>query len=198
MRLKKQAVFIAVAGVLAAAGAMAQAPATAPSKAPQMMDGAAAADVTTVTAKIIAVDQATRMVTLRGPMGHEVTIHAGPEVKNLAQVKAGDNLVVRYAEALSVALDKNIEGRSKTVTSTGPVTAPAGAMPAAAGARQTRIVAAVDSVDAATQHILVEGPGGRYVEVKVKDPAVFKSIKAGDKIVLTYTEAVLLDVQRPH
>ncbi len=197
MRSTQKNLIIAVAAALAATSAFAQTAATAPApaKAPQVLDAAGAADVTTVTAKIVAVDQATRMVTLRGPMGREVTLHAGPQVKNLAQVKAGDNLVIRYAEALTVSLDKNIDGRSKTVTTTGPVTAPAGSMPAAAEAKQTRIVANVDRVDAATQHILVQGPEGRYVEVKVKDPAIMKTIKAGDKIVLTYTEAVLLDVQ---
>jgi hypothetical protein len=169
--------------------------ATAPAPAPQVLDAAGAADVTTVTAKIESINRKTRMVTLRGPMGKVVTIHAGPEVKNFDQIKKGDNLVVKYVEAVSIALDKNIVGRSETVTTTGPVSAPVGGKPGVAEAKQTRIVANVDRVDTATNHILVQGPKGRYVEVKVKNPDLMKTIKAGDKIVVTYTEAVLLDVQ---
>lgn len=178
----------------APAPAMAPAPAGA-TPAPAVMDGAGAADVTTVTAKIIAVDKAKRLVTLRGPMGKIVTIPVGPEVKNFAQIKKGDHLVVRYAEAVTVSLDKNVTGRSKTVTTTPQVTAPMGGMPGMAQAKRTVIVANVDRVDTATSHILVHGPEGRYVEVKVKDPAVLAALKVGDKIVLTYTEAVVIDVQ---
>jgi len=169
----------------------------APAAAPQVMDAKGVADITTVTVKIEAVDQANRLVTLKGPMGKVVTLKVGPEVKNLAQVKAGDDLIVKYAEAVSVKLEKNVEGRSATTTTTGPVGAPAGSMPKGGMATQTTIVANVQSVDAKKQEVLLEGPGGRFVEVKVKDPAVFASIKANDKVAVTYTEAVVMEVVTP-
>ena len=74
------------------------------------------------------------------------------------------------------------------------VTAAPGAKPGAAQARQVTITANVESVDATRQVVLLQGPGGRYVEAKIKDPAVFKTIKPGDKIDATYTEAVLIEV----
>jgi hypothetical protein len=164
-------------------------------QAPTVLNSANAADVTTFTAKVVAVSHAKRTVTLVGPMGKEVTLNVGREVQNLSQIRRGDKLVVKYLEAISVSLDTNVVGRSKTVTTSAPVTAPAGDKPGVAQARQTVIVAAVDSVNTATSHILVQGPEGRYVEVKVKDPAVMKTIKAGDKIVLTYTEAIVVDLK---
>jgi hypothetical protein len=181
----------------AAPKAAAPAPAAAPAAAPKVMDAAGAVDVTTVTAKIEAVDQANRTVTLKGPMGKVVTLKVGPEVKNLAQVKAGDELVVKYAEALSLKLEKGVEGRSATTTTTGPVGAPAGSMPKGGMATQTTVVANVQSVDAKKQEVLLEGPGGRFVEVKVKDPAVFSSIKPNDKVAVTYTEAIVMEVVAP-
>jgi hypothetical protein len=179
------------------AAAPAPAPMQAPAAAPRVMDAAGAADVTTITVQIEAVDQANRMVTLKGPMGKVVTLKVGPEVKNLAQVKAGDELIVKYAEAVSVKLEKNVDGRSATTTTTGPVTAPAGAMPKGGMATQTTIVANVQSVDAKKQTVLLEGPGGRFVEVKVKDPAVFANVKPNDKVAVTYTEAVVMEVVTP-
>ena len=150
--------------------------------------------VVTVTAKIIAIDQATRMVTLQGPSGRKVTMKVGDQVKNLAQVKAGDELVVKYAEAVSIALEKSDAGRSQTTTTTGPVTAPAGARPGIAEATQTVVVAAVQSVDAGKNMVVLEGPNGNYVEVKVQNPAVLKDVKAGDKVKATYTEAMVVEV----
>lgn len=175
------------------APAMQPAPAAQPA-APKVMDAAMTGDVVTVTAKIVAIDQATRMVTLQGPAGRKVTMKVSDQVKNLAQVKAGDELVVKYMEAVSLALEKSTAGRSETQTMTGPVTAPAGAKPGVGEARQTVIVAAVQSVDAAKGMVVLEGPNGNYVEMKAKNPALLKDVKAGDKVKATYTEAVVMEV----
>jgi len=188
---------IAVAVAAAAVAFPLAAQQAAPAPTPHVMDAMGAADITTVTVKIEAVDQANRTVTLKGPMGKVVTLKVDPKVKNLAQVKAGDELIVKYAEAVSVKLEKNVEGRSATTTTTGPVSAPAGSMPKGGMATQTTIVANVQSVDAKKQEVLLEGPGGRFVEVKVKDPAVFASIKANDKVAVTYTEAIVMEVVAP-
>ena len=164
----------------------------------QIQDAAVAADIVTVKAKVNAVDLAKREVTLTGPLGRTVTLTVGDQVKNLAQVKPGDELVLKYAEAITLDLRKGGEpGREKTSTTTPIVTAPPGAKPGAAQARQVTITANVEQVDAKRQVVLLQGPGGRYAEVKVKDPAVFKSIKAGDKVDATYTEAVLVEVVAP-
>jgi predicted Rdx family selenoprotein len=173
-----------------------QAPAPKPAQ-PKVADAAAAGDVVTLTAKIDAVDTANRTVTVTGPLGRTVTLKVDERVKNFAQVKAGDEIVLKYAEAGSVALVKGGGGRSETTTTTGPVTAPAGAKPGAAMAQQTKIVAKVERVDEKRQVVLLEGPKGGYAEVKVKDPAVFNNVKVGDNVEVTYTEAVVIDVVTP-
>ena len=86
-----------------------------------------------ITGKITAVDAAARTVTVVGPKGRAVTLVAGDNVKNFAQIKVGDELVLRYAESVSVALEKSTADRSMTQTSSGPMTAPPGAMPAVGG-----------------------------------------------------------------
>ncbi len=164
---------------------------------PKVEAAKGAVEVSTLTAKIESIDMASRVVTVKGPLGRVVAIKVDDRVKNLAQVKAGDEIVLKYAEAVSVALTKGGAGRSETVTSQPPVTAPAGAKPGVAAAQQTKIVAKIDKVDASRQVALLEGPNGRYVEVKVKDPAVFKELKAGDNVEVTYTEAVVVEVVTP-
>jgi len=164
---------------------------------PVVKDAMGMAEAVKITAKITAVDPATRTVTVVGPKGKAVSLVAGDKVKNFAQIKVGDEVVLRYMEAISVALEKSTAERSQTQTSSGPMTAAPGAKPGVGATQTTTIVANVQSVDAATQAVVLEGPGGKYVEVKVKDPAVFKQVKANDKVKITYTEAVLLDVETP-
>jgi hypothetical protein len=192
------------AAVMAAAVAMplaAQQSSPAPmppaAQTPKVIDAAGGSDVTTLTAKIEAVDHENRTVTLKGTMGRSETLKVDPRVKNFAQVKAGDDIVVKYAEAVSVKLEKGAVGRSASVATTGPMAAAAGAKPGLAAERQTVIVAKVVDLDPKRQEVLLQGTNNGYAEVKVKDPAVFNDVKVGDHVQVTYTEAVVIDVVTP-
>lgn len=145
-----------------------------------------------VTAKIKAIDAATRTVTLQGARG-EVDVVAGPEVKNFAQLKVGDTVGVKYAEALVLELKK---GGGMPVARTeqgGVASAKPGAKPGAVGANQVSVVSDVIATDPATQMITVKGPK-RTLDLKVRDPEQFKLIAKGDQIQATYTEAVAIAV----
>jgi Cu/Ag efflux protein CusF len=96
-----------------------------------------------------------------------------------------------------LTLRKGSAGRSETVTTLPPQAAPLGAKPAMTTAQQTTIVANVQSVDAAKRLVVLEGPRGGYLQLKVKDAAQLKDIKAGDSVEATYTEAVIMKVVTP-
>lgn len=146
-----------------------------------------------VKATIKAIDQSTREVTLVGPEGREVTVTAGPEVKNFAQLKSGDRVDVQYAEALTVELKKG-GGKAVGVTEKGVVaSARPGTAPGAVGGRQVTVTGDVVDLDPATQHVTVRG-AKRTVNLKVRDPEQFKLIAKGDQLEATYTEAVAVDV----
>lgn len=46
-------------------------------------------------------DPSTRLITLRDEQGSTSTLHAGPEVRNFAQIEAGDSVNLRYVESLA-------------------------------------------------------------------------------------------------
>ncbi len=146
-----------------------------------------------VSATITNIDAASRAVTLKGPQGKEVSVIAGPEVKNFAQLKVGDNVDVQYVEALVVELKK---GGGQPIARTergGAATAKPGDKPGALAGRQVKIVGDVINVDAATQTITVKGPQ-RTIDIKVRDPQQFKLIAKGDQLEATYTEAAAVAV----
>jgi hypothetical protein len=47
------------------------------------------------------------MVTLTGPAGNSVTIKVDDSVQNFNRIKTGDQVVVRYTEALALSVDKD-------------------------------------------------------------------------------------------
>ena len=158
--------------------------------------GKAAAEVIRATATVEAIDQKTREVTLKGEKGNMITFTAGPEVKNLAQVSKGDKVTFEYAQALAMALKKAPAGTPPSrVDSEVAKSAPLGQMPAGVVAREIRVVAAVDAVDAKTGMVTLRGPK-QSVELNAKDPAILKDVKVGDMVEAVYVEAVGIKVEK--
>jgi hypothetical protein len=147
-----------------------------------------------VTATVTAIDAAKREITLKGPQGKEHTLTAGPDVRNFDQIKVGDSVVVRYAEALTLTLKKDgkeLRGATETADA---ARAKKGEKPAGVVARQVEVTADVIALDAKTRTVTLRGQN-RVVDLKIPDPGQFKLIKVGDQIQAVYTEAVALSVE---
>ena len=155
---------------------------------------AGVAQTVKITATITAIDKATRDVTLKGPQGNEVTVTAGPDVKNFDQMNVGDQVNAQYVEALTLELKK---GGGMTVARSdqgGVLEAKPGQKPGGVAGRQVTIVADVVDVNPAKQSITLRGPK-RTVEVVVPDPAQFKLVAKGDQVEATYTQALAIVVE---
>jgi hypothetical protein len=68
--------------------------------------GVIVADTQVLTAKIEAIDTKNRTVTLKGPEGQSKTLKVGKNVKNFKALKKGDEVVVRFTEALAIIVEK--------------------------------------------------------------------------------------------
>jgi ribosomal protein L6P/L9E len=155
-----------------------------------------AAQTVSITSTITVIDKGTRDITLKGPQGNEVTLTAGPEVKNFDNLKVGDQVIAQYVEALTLELKKGggmAVGRTEKAGAAG---GEPGKMPAGAAGRRVTIVADVVDVDAAKQTVTLRGPK-RTVELKVPDPEQFKRIAKGDQVEATYTQALAISVESP-
>ena len=154
---------------------------------------AGVAEVVKLTATVTALDKATRDVTLKGPQGNELTLTAGPDVKNFDQIKVGDQVNVEFIQALTLELKK---GGGLVVARTeqkGAVAAKPGEKPAGAAGRQVTIVADVIATDPAKQTITLKGPK-QTVDMRIPDPEQFKRVAKGDQVEATYTQAAALAV----
>jgi hypothetical protein len=145
------------------------------------------------SATIVAIDKATRDITLKGPKGDEVRITAGPEVRNFDQLKVGDVVKIKYLESLAIELKKGGGLKVQKTEAAGAAGVKPGEQPAGVVGRQVTVVGDVIKLDAATQTITVKGPE-RTVDLKARDPEQFKLIAVGDQIQATYTEALAVAV----
>ncbi len=153
------------------------------------------ANAISVTAKIEAVDLETRIVTLRGPDGKGFTVHAGEEVINLPQVQVGDDVVVVFVNTLSVRMAKSGEFWDESVKEIGR--AIPGSKPGAVEVNEKTVSATIEDIDKSLETASLRMPDGNLNVIKVKDPANLDKVKVGDRIVITYSEAVGISVQKP-
>jgi len=148
------------------------------------------------TATVEAVDQSTRMVTLKGPKGNSVTFKAGEEVRNLAQVKVGDEVRFGYYESLDVRVLKEGEAFPASGESSAMVRAKPGEKPAGIVGTETSVNATITAIDLAAKTATLKGEDGKSVTVTPLRPEKLNEVKVGDRLVITYTEAVAVKVEK--
>jgi hypothetical protein len=183
---------VAVAAALALSPVTAQQPA--PAKAPmQIKDAEPRIEAIKITAVVTAIDAKNRIVTFRGSEGNEFAVVADSSVKNFAQIRVGDNLVVEYIQAVALDFQKG-DGIRMMSTIDDSARAKAGQKPGAAALRKVTIVTNISAVNQAKGTALVRGPYGHFTEVKLKDPGMLSGVKVGDQMKVTYTDAVAIGI----
>ncbi len=152
----------------------------------------------TVTASVQAIDYTNREVTLKGPLGNEVTLVADQCVKRFDEVKAGDLIRADYYVSLAAELRKptRAERENPIMLLDAAGKAPPGTSPAAGGLRRFKVVTTVEGLDRPTQTVTVRGPRGNYLTARVAHPERLTQMKIGENIVLTYTEAVAISLEK--
>jgi hypothetical protein len=75
--------------------------------APGETPGGVMANMREVSATVDAVDLQNRIITLTGPLGNTASFKVGDAVQNLERIQKGDQVVVRYTEALALGVDKS-------------------------------------------------------------------------------------------
>ena len=150
-----------------------------------------------VTSTVEAVDVAARRITLKGPKGNVETYLVDKEVRRLGEIKVGDKVTADYKVAAIAELrEPTAEEKSEPlVMAQGADRAPSDQPPGAAFARAVRVVALIESVDAATRTFNIRGPLDGVLQLRVEDAAAFASLKAGQAVVVVFAESLLLAVE---
>ena len=194
--MKKSILPLLVCGLLLGAGSTAvvaaetAAPAAAPAREKTVL--------VTITASVEAIDQTNREVTLKGPLGNTVTFTVDKRVERLNEVKVGD--MVRADYYISVAAELRAPTAAEEQVPFQLVDAadksPAGKTPAAGAVRQFKVVTTVEGVDLPTETITIKGPRGKYATLHVPNSPNLSKLKLGEKIIVTYTEALAISLEK--
>jgi hypothetical protein len=146
----------------------------------------------TFAGTIETIEKSSRSVTLRGPKGNLLTMRVPPEVKSFDTMKVGDTINARYYENVVLRLKKPEE--PDVNTSTDAVTKGTGASPSGTAASQRVMTVRITAIDPNVPSITLAGPNNWTYSSRVADKAALQQVKVGDRLDITWTDAVLMSL----
>jgi hypothetical protein len=157
------------------------------------------ADAVVVSAQgnVVGVDYENRVVKLETPDSPrgwlEVTV--SEDVRNLAQVRTGDQVTVDYIEAVSVTLFRPGEVEPGVDVDVAAGRAASGERPATAAGIETSVTGTIEKIDNDNALVGVRIPDTGYKVFKVNNPAILARLSVGDQVRATVTRAWAVGVR---
>jgi Cu/Ag efflux protein CusF len=148
------------------------------------------------SATIVAIDHTNRTVTLKDAQGHIEDFHAGEDIKRFNELKVGDSVTFSYHAAVVLQVQK--PGTAATPVQSG-VQAVRGQGPKPSGAvtQQRQATVTIESIDPTVPSVTVRTADGHSMSAKVEDKKNIEGLKVGDKVTVTFTEALMVTVEAP-
>lgn len=161
----------------------------------RMADEADRTEILNRSAVVQSVDMTTRQMLLVTDEGETVMMTAGPEVRNLDQVDAGDSVTLSYSQAVSLRM-VDAETPTATMTVAGMAAAEKGDKPGAAAGQMTLMIVDFVDYDGATHVARFLDADGlvRFATVKPEMRAFAATRKTDDKVEITIEEAIAVAV----
>jgi hypothetical protein len=148
------------------------------------------------TVTVMAIEQSTRTLTVKDENGFFETLQAPPGMTRFSELKVGDRITARYYTNVVVRLKKPGEAAVDLDTAALTKNDPTGTAGGTAAVQRT-ITVVVTEKDPATSSVTVKGPNNYVYSRKVADKKAFDTLKVGDQLDMTWTEALLISVDSP-
>ena len=145
----------------------------------------------TVTVTVQSIDLANRIVTVwGGPRGQVVQVKVDDKVKNLSRLKVGDEVTIKYVASVAVRVTKPVEIQGKETMEKAKKEGPG------TEKRTITVTATVQEIDRDRNNVFLKWPEGAVVGMQVKDPGILEGVKEGDRVVITYIEALAISIEK--
>jgi hypothetical protein len=165
---------LAIAAVLVGSGA----PHTLYGQTPPKPQAAAVVVASEARAVVESVDKQARQVLLHLPEDALLTLTVPPEIKSIDKLKPGDPVAVKYYDAIVIHLAKT--DAAPTAKST----------PGTSANGEVQGVRTVVGVDSSRGTVTLADAKNHVETLGLPDPSLLKTLKPGDRVDVTYKEAI--------
>jgi hypothetical protein len=147
------------------------------------------------TYTIDAIDHDNRVVMLKDKDGNSTPVYCGPDmVKRFNELKVGDKVTFRYYESVVTQVRKAGDTTPIPKDQSG-LTRGTGPRPGGTISQQQTASVTVKAIDPSVPSITVSTDTGRTMSFKIEDKKNIEGLKVDDKVVITYTQALVISVQ---
>ena len=148
------------------------------------------------TATVTAIDAVSRKLTLATPDGKKTEFEAGPDVVNFPQIQVGDQVKATVVEQVAVYMATDAPPQSDGAAGMVAL-APVGAKPGALMAHTVQVTATVTGIDLTSRKATLQFPDGTVKTFKVRPDVDLTQRKVGEQVVIRYTAALAISVEKP-
>ncbi len=149
-------------------------------------------ELVTSKATVEAVEQGSRTLTLRLKDGTLQTVIAPHDMKKFDEIKVGDTVTARYYD--SITIRKKAPGEDAVDSAAKAVTPADTTKPTGTAGKQRTITATVTDIDMKMPSITLKGPNGWAYSSRVHDKDALSKVQVGDRVDITWTEAMMVSV----
>jgi Cu/Ag efflux protein CusF len=147
------------------------------------------------SATIVAIDHTNRIVTLKDAAGSLEDFECGPEIKRFDELKVGDSVTFSYHAAVVYEVVK--AGTTAPVPGGASMVRGQGTKPSGAITQQHHATVTIEAINPAIPSIKVKTADGHSMSATVEDKKNLEGLKVGDKVMVTFTEALMVTVEAP-
>jgi hypothetical protein len=151
-----------------------------------------------IKATVEAIDLATRHLTVKVPKGYLMTMRVEERVRNLPEAKIGDEVTLRYNEAVGLEIRVMVEDEAAPEEGgeeAAPATEPDEEMVAAEG--QRIVSAVVETVAVKQKTLMIKDETGNFTSIYIRDAEVLEMLEAGQKVLVRHKEAAVVSIELP-
>ena len=159
----------------------------------------ALSNVVKVTAEVVTIAPAERLVTLRREDGILFDVYASEEVRNFDQIAVGDTLRVNYEERLAASLRPMDEKSAPVEAGMVAARAQPGSKPGAGVGLKVSVRVKIESIDLENDIVVFSLDSGELVAHRLATPEgrTFASgLELGDTVQLEYTQALAIGIEK--
>lgn len=152
----------------------------------------------TIVGVVESVDPTTRQILLSGPDGQLKTVTATPDMRNFAQIRAGDRLYLTFSKVIAVTLVPRGQALAQPAGLVAAHRAALGHMPGSTGLAAIREDVRVDKIDRRQHLVTVTDAAGMTQTVEVHNPALAHfadKLKKGDTVQIDVIQSVSIKLR---
>ncbi|HLV40526.1 hypothetical protein [Xanthomarina sp.] len=147
---------------------------------------------------ITAINKETRDISIIGTNGELLTVTASDDVKRFNDIEVGDVVTFSFYKYMKAEFRQPTEEELENplIVLTEGAKAPNNMKPGAVLGAIVQAVVTIQVINLPFMYVNIEGPNGNFTSIHMEDKELIQKLHVGQVVILTYAEAMAIDLEK--